>query len=645
MCGIAGYIDFNKTTPAETIGKMVQVLNHRGPDDSGAELYNTKNADIGLGQARLSIIDLSYAGHQPMHYKNLSIVFNGEIYNYKEIKINLIELGHVFISNSDTEVILHAYEQWGKEFVHRLIGMFVIVVYNKDEQKILILRDRAGVKPVHCYWLGGLFLFASELKSFHVHPGFIKELDRRAVELFFAHGYIPSPYSIFKNCFKLEPGKILELDLKEKKITIETYWNVDDYYVKPKLDISYHDAKDQVRDLLISACNYRMVADVPVGIFLSGGYDSSTLTAILQRDRTEKLKTFTIGFQDGLNETPYAKELANFIGTDHTEYICAPSDAQSIIPDLPFFYDEPFADISAIPTILVSQLARKQVTVALSADAGDEIFAGYTVYREFDNYLKLMNYIPGGFKGITSQFLRMASILVPSYKYQTKQKLFAVSKSLNKNRHSQTTSLLNIGKSLPNHFMGNLLNFDLVIPPTIYKNNYAGFSNEVEIAMAIDYRMYLQDCILTKVDRATMSVSLEGREPFLDHRLVEFVAQLPLEYKYSKETDKRILKDIAHEYIPKKLLDRPKDGFDPPIYKWLNNDLRFLIDEYLSENAIKRSGLFNYNFINLQVKLFRENKLHYKPLIWRLLMFQMWYFKWMIEVGDSIKEITNNFPL
>ncbi|MEI8048955.1 MAG: asparagine synthase (glutamine-hydrolyzing) [Bacteroidota bacterium] len=630
MCGIAGYVDFNKNTSKGTIEKMVQVLNHRGPDDNGAEIYNTNTADIGLGQARLSIIDLSYAGHQPMHYKNLSIVFNGEIYNYKEIKIILIELGHVFISNSDTEVILHAYEQWGKEFVHRLIGMFVIVVYNKDKQKILILRDRAGVKPVHCYWQDGLFLFASELKSFHVHSGFIKEIDKQAVELFFAHGYIPSPYSIFKNCFKLEPGKILELDLTEKKITIETYWNIDDYYVKPKLNISYHDAKVQVRDLLISACNYRMVADVPVGIFLSGGYDSSTMTAILQRDRTAKLKTFTIGFQNGLNETPYAKEVANIIGTDHTEYICSPSDAQSIIPDLPFFYDEPFADISAIPTILVSQLARKQVTVALSADAGDEIFAGYTVYREFEKYLKLMNHIPGGLKSITSQLLDMASILVPSNKYQANQKLFAVSKSLNRNRYNQTTSLLRIAKSLPNHFMDNLLNFDSASPPTTYNSSFVGFHNEIEIAMAIDYKMYLQDCILTKVDRATMSVSLEGREPFLDHRLVELAAQLPLEYKYNHTTDKRILKDIAHEFIPKKLLDRPKDGFDPPIYKWLNNDLSYLIDKHLSENAIKKSGLFNYNFVNQQVELFRANKFHYKPLIWRLLMFQMWFEMWMI---------------
>lgn len=630
MCGIAGYIDFTRNTSKDIIEKMIQVLNHRGPDDKGAELYDTKTADIGLGQARLSIIDLSYAGHQPMHYKNMSIVFNGEIYNYKEIKVNLLELGHIFITNSDTEVILHAYEQWGREFVHRLIGMFVIVIYNKDEQKILIFRDRAGVKPVHCYWHGGLFLFASELKSFHVHAGFIKEIDTNAIELFFAHGYIPSPYSIFKNCFKLEPGKILELDLTEKKITIETYWDIDDYYVKPKLDISYHEAKAQVRDLLVSACNYRMVADVPVGIFLSGGYDSSTMTAILQRDRTEKLKTFTIGFQNGINETPYAKEVANIIGTDHTEYICAPGDAQTIIQDLPFFYDEPFADISAIPTILVSKLARKKVTVALSADGGDEIFAGYTVYHAFEKYLKLMNYIPGGLKSIASQFLDMTSILVPSYKYQTIQKLYAVSNSLNKNRINQAVSLLRIGKSLPNHYMKNLLNLALTNPPTTYKHSFVGFKNETELAMSIDYKMYLQDCILTKVDRSTMSVSLEGREPFLDHRLVEFTAQLPLEYKSNHKTDKRILKDIAHEYIPKKLLDRPKDGFDPPIYNWLNSDLSYLIDEYLSENAIKKSGLFNFNFVNSQVKLFKENKMHYKPLIWRLLMFQMWFEMWMI---------------
>jgi asparagine synthase (glutamine-hydrolysing) len=629
MCGIAGYVDFNSNTSTDTIHYMVKALHHRGPDDSGYEHHNVSGTTIGLGQARLSIIDLSFAAHQPMNYRNLSIVFNGEIYNFKEIRKELEKSGHQFITNSDTEVILHSYDQWDTSFVHRLIGMFVICIYDRNKDKLLIFRDRAGVKPVFYYWHGGLFLFASELKSLFVHSHFQKDIDENVLPLFFDFGYIPAPYSIFKNTFKIEPGKYIVIDLKLKELSYYKYWNIDDFYCRTKSKLDYNEAKKQVRDLLISSFNYRMVADVPVGIFLSGGYDSSVVTAMLQKDRTEKLKTFTIGFEDGNNEAPYAKRVAQYLGTDHTEHICTIREAQNIIPELPYFYDEPFADSSAIPTILVSKVARNIVKVALSADAGDELFAGYTDYSKLDSNLTILNRIPKQFNLILRPSLGFLSDLLPTSKSEIKHKLISIAKALNRDKFRQAIDLNRLASSLPEFYQAKLFNNITEKYQTKYNNDFSNFRNTLEIALAIDYEMYLQNDILTKVDRASMSVSLEGREPFLDHRLAEFVAWLPIDYKYNKQGGKRILKDIVHEYIPKELVDRPKAGFSLPIYKWLTGDLHYLIDEYLNKKVISESHLFNSDFVTQQVDLFKEDKFYYKPIIWKLLMFQMWYFKWM----------------
>lgn len=629
MCGITGYIDFTKSTLSETIEEMVQTLYHRGPDDRGTEHFKTDNAVIGMGQARLSIIDLSPAGHQPMHYKNYCIVFNGEIYNYKEIRKDLEKAGHHFLSHSDTEVILHAYEYWGVEFLHRLIGMFVIAIYDKNVGKFIIFRDRAGIKPIYYYWHNGLFLFASELKALNIHSDFKKLINDAALRLFFDFGYVPAPYTIFENTHKIEPGRFITIDLVKKDISYSTYWDINDFYRLPKLDINYSDAKDQIHELLISAYNYRMVADVPVGIFLSGGYDSTSVSAILQKDRTRKLKTFTIGFEEGNNEVPFARETARLLGTDHNEYTCTTREAQEIIPVLSYYYDEPFADSSAIPTILVSRLARKQVTVALSADAGDEIFAGYGHYIKLGRHLKQLNLIPDMFKSITRPVIDKISNLFPSICSEAKHEMNAIAHSLNKDRFFQASQLLRFSGSLPGFYSNNLFKNKTKRLITKYDNDFYGFLNEIDVMLALDYQMYLQNDILAKVDRATMSVSLEGREPLLDHRLIEFVAQLPVDYKIEGNASKRILKDIVHDYIPKELMDHPKTGFSLPIYSWLLRDLRYLVDEYLSDKAIAESGLFNVGYVSHIVRLFRSNKLYYKSFIWKLLMFQMWYARWM----------------
>lgn len=396
MCGIAGFIDFNKKSTEDNIKSMIQPLNHRGPDGDGTLLIPSTDAVIGFGHKRLSIIDLTETGKQPMSFGKLHLTFNGEIYNYKEIKIELIDLGHSFVGESDTEMILHAYDQWGTDAVHKFIGMYAIVIFDEQKNEVICFRDRAGVKPFFYYWQNDVFLFASELKSFHEHPDFKKEIDLDAVAAFMQYGNVPTPHCIFKHCAKIQPGHSLKIDLTSKKIKEDQYWNVYDFYNKPKLDLSYEEAKGQTKDILRSAFNYRMVADVPVGVFLSGGYDSTCVTSILQSESTSKLKTFTIGVPDlGLNEAPYAKDIANHLGTDHTEINCTQDEAINMIKDLPFYYDEPFADSSAIPTTLVSKAARKDVTVALSADGGDEIFAGYNRYDYMLRYGKKLNSIPG----------------------------------------------------------------------------------------------------------------------------------------------------------------------------------------------------------------------------------------------------------
>jgi len=627
MCGISGFIDFTKNSDADLLNQMVSTLNHRGPDDLGGNISDFDTATVGLGQTRLSIIDLSEGGHQPMIYNHLSIVFNGEIYNYQEIKNELLQIGHSFSSESDTEVILHAFEEWGSICVHKFIGMFAFVILDEKLKEITIIRDRAGVKPLFYYWSNGLFLFASELKAFHKHPGFVKEIDEQAVHQYFDFGYIPAPSCIFKNCYKLKPGHILTIEIDTQSINIKKYWDAYDYYRLPKLKISYENAMNEVEKLLVSAFEYRMVADVPVGVFLSGGYDSTTVAAILQHKRANtKIKTFTIGFADGNDEVPYAKEIAKYIGTDHTEYYCTAKEAQDIIPTLPYFYDEPFADSSAIPTMLVSKLAKEQVTVALSADAGDELFAGYKYYKAFQSYIGFFNKIPKFFRKPLSLLVRIVDKL--PFGYDLKNKLNVLADVL----FANSADLAQILHYKYCEINREAIRYLFINKNFVYENKFddkfVNPTGHLSVALATDYKMYLQNDILVKVDRATMSVSLEGREPLLDHRILEYVAQLPDDYKYG-EVQKRILKDIAYKYVPKTLLDRPKAGFSLPIDDWLKNDLSYLMDDYLSDNALMRSGFFNTTHVQQLKQDFLAGKMHDTSIIWRLLQFQMWYIRWI----------------
>ncbi len=629
MCGITGYMDFTSRSSRDLLADMVQVLHHRGPDDSGMSLFEEEQASVGLGHTRLSIIDLSTAGHQPMHYQECSIVFNGEIYNYKEIKGNLEELGHVFISQSDTEVILHAYNEWGLECVNQFIGMFAFVIYDRNCKQLFLFRDRAGVKPLYYYWHQDLFLFSSELKAFHKHPSFSKEINISALYAYFNFGYIPAPLSIFEHTYKLQAGHIMSFDLKIKELKIRQYWCSSSYYLKPKLDLTYLEAKDKLHDLLKSAYNYRMISDVPVGVFLSGGYDSTSVAAIIQAESSNRLKTFTIGFYQGNNEAPFAKKTAEYLDTEHYEHYCSEKEAQDIIRDLPYYYDEPFADSSAIPTTLVSRIARQYVKVCLSADGGDEIFAGYESYSRLYHRVKKLSMTPRFIRPAIRYASRRIVEYLPDFNSSIKHKLNGFSAALVHNNAQMALNLFKESRLLPGQFRTKFMTWNERNAETDFDVDPNQYHHFIEMACDIDFKAYLQNDILVKVDRATMSASLEGREPMIDHRILEFAAQLPLRFKYGGNTQKRILKDIVHEYIPQDLMNRPKAGFSLPINKWLQGDLNYYLDEYLSERTLTKSGIFNEKFLCEKIKLFRENQLYPKNFVWKLLMFQMWYERWL----------------
>ena len=633
MCGIAGFIDFHKKSTESNIQSMIEPLNHRGPDGEGTSLFKSKAAIIGFGHKRLSIIDLTVTGKQPMTFRHLNITYNGEIYNYQEIKKELIELGHVFNGESDTEMVLHAYAEWGIKAINRFIGMFAIALYDEQKQEVIFIRDRAGVKPLFFYEKEGLFLFSSELKSFHSHPGFEKKLDLNAVAAYMQYGNVPTPHCIFENCVKVKPGYYLKIDLATKTRKEVQYWNVYDFYNQPKLNISFEDAKIQTKELLKSAFNYRMVSDVPVGVFLSGGYDSTTVTSLLQADSTAKLKTFTIGVPDiGLNEAPYAKDIAKHLGTDHTEINCSEEEAINMVKDLAFFYDEPFADSSAIPTTLVSKAARKDVTVALSADGGDEIFGGYNRYDYMYRYGKTLNSIPEFIrKSLVRAMNNINSDSIPilknKYNFHNRyEKLKAVL-----NDPSEKEIMLSLSQQFTDQQMKNVMKSDYESLPTMFQSKelLKEFKSPLSYMMAVDFQTYMLDDILQKVDRATMTNSLEGREPMLDHRILEFAAQLPDEYKYHNGVKKRILREITHDYIPEKLLDRPKMGFAIPIAKWLKNDLRDYLEEYLNEDRIVKQGIFNWEFVEKLKIDFYGGRKEYDSKLWYFLMFQMWHEMWM----------------
>lgn len=627
MCGIAGFIDFTKNLNKQALVGMTDALSHRGPDGSGYLLDILDSSIIGLGHRRLSIIDLSEQGAQPMSKHNTHLIFNGEIYNYVEIQKELITLGYNFTSQSDTEVVLSAYDAWGPACVEKFIGMFAFTIYHPDQQKIVLFRDRLGVKPLFIYDYEGVLMFASELKSFHEVSLFNKDIDTDAVSLYFKYGFVPSPKCIFKHCYKLDPGCYLEVDLSNKKYNKKQYWSAKSFLTESTKNTSEDTIVLDMDVLIKSACNYRMVADVPVGVFLSGGYDSSLVTAMLQSDRTEKINTFTIGFENKkYNEANYADTVAKYLGTNHHSYICTTKEAQEIIPQIAEIYDEPFADSSAIPTLLVSKMTSQHVKVALSADGGDEVFSGYNRNLRFLQIKERLDKYPNLLKGLGILGINAIGSL-NLLNEDLALKLDKASLLLKDN------SLENIFKVYPQFYtdkrIHRFIDHDIINDPQDELLANVNHSDEFNKLLLMDYQSTLTNDMLVKVDRASMKNSLEGREPLLDHRIYEYMASIPSSLKMKDGSLKNILKQITHKYIPKDIMERPKMGFGIPVNDWLKTDLIFLVKEYLTEDKIANYGILNARSVMKSVNYMLADEKNNSAQLWLFLTFQMWCERWL----------------
>ena len=631
MCGIVGFISSKRQE--KTLYDMLKVQSYRGPDDNG--IFINEDKGIHFGHNRLSIQDITSHGHQPFisDCSEYVIVFNGEVYNFKSIREELTSLGYTFLSDSDTEVILYSYKEWGIDCIKKFIGMFAFSILDKLNDKLILVRDRAGVKPLYYYDNQKDFVFSSEIKSFHNYPSFKKELNKEVIPYYFQFGYIPAPYSIFKNVYKLEPGHYLELDLVTLKKDIVEYWNVNDFYKKEKIIDDEKKILKDIENILDDAVSLRMIADVPVGVFLSGGYDSSLVASILAKKQGKKINTFTIGFEDPkYNEAEHAKIIANYLGTNHTEYYMKNNDMLDLITELPQYYDEPFGDSSSLPTIIVSRLAKKDVSVALSSDGGDEIFCGYSKYfflnrfsNIFSSKLKLQS-LRIGLNFLTPNIVSGINNILPKRLKQTniKDKFIKFKRAINskdlENMFLNASSYVdhsNVNKMLTSGFSDNIMN----------KFNKIDDLEFLDQMMAIDYKTFMSDDVLTKVDRATMSVSLEGREPLLDHRLIEFLSRVPLSLKYKNNQGKYLLRKILYKYLPKELVDKPKSGFQIPLNEWLRGDLKGLVETYINVDSLDNT-IFNTAEIEKLKVDFLNNRNDSGTQIWFILMFQMWKEKW-----------------
>lgn len=629
MCGITGFIDFSHNSSREELVGMTDALTHRGPDGAGYKFSQNDIYQLGLGHRRLSVLDLSENGRQPMYSSDgqYAIIYNGEVYNFHEIRAWLLTKGYNFTSNSDTEVLLYALIEEGVKAINRFIGMFAITFVDTIKQEVVLIRDRVGVKPLYYTWNNKTLLFASETRAFHKHKSFKKELNPRSVADYLDFDYIKDGKSIFKSVNSVKPGHYLKLDLTNRSVQEMEYWSVDNYFAKEGKSIDIASAIDQLDALLVDACKLRMVSDVPVGIFLSGGLDSTTVAAILQKHHNTRISTFTIGFEEKeFNEAEKAKSIAKYLGTDHHELYCSERELLDIFPRLPEIYDEPFADKSAIPTTLVSEFAKKDVTVALSADGGDEVFAGYNKYSDvLGNYTRLASQnrlLLNGKRGAYKMLHHLSSSMSGA---QSKVALKAFSELKYLGEFPNIVEMM--VSSARNFGERDLQKLLLTYKEADQENNIIINRDRLAQIQAYDYKDYLPNDILVKLDRAAMSVSLEGREPLLDHRIAEFAARLPSHFKMNGKIKKYILAEVNARYIPRNLTEGPKKGFAIPKKKWMQTHLKEQIMTYLSDNMVQDSGIFDLGYVRELRKQYEKGDSNNR--VWNILLFHMWYERWM----------------
>jgi len=636
MCGIAGLIINNRSgiDIGISIDRMTDTLIHRGPDSRGT--WVDEEAGIGLGHRRLAIRDLSSLGHQPMisFCQRYVIVYNGEIYSHAEIAADLKKVGCIFRGSSDTEVILEACAQWGVEAtVKRLIGMFSFALFDQKTRELTLVRDRIGIKPLYWGGFANLFIFGSELKALRAVKGWDPRVDRNALSAFMRHNYIPAPLSIYQGIYKLEPGTILKLKPDSMPV-ISRYWDLHSIVkdgVQCPINGTDSDVLDQLDQLLCDAVRRHMVTDVPLGTMLSGGIDSSLVTALMAEQSNRSINTFSIGFQEKeFNEAPFAREVARHLGTNHTELYAEARDALDMVERLPYWYDEPFADSSQIPTALVCELTKNYVSVVLSGDGGDELFAGYNRYIFGLNIWQNANYIPLPFKKLvakalltqpTSRLDFFGRVLPSKYRYQQLGvKLHKFSKTILMNdQDSIYRQMLSHWNDPDEIILGSKEPKGILWNPEI-ANTIPDFLDRMQF---FDTMTYLPDDILTKVDRASMSVSLEARVPLLDHRLVEMAWRIPRHMKLKDGQGKWALRQILYKRVPKNLIERPKMGFGIPLDEWLRGPLREWAESLLNFDRLRQQGLFNPIYIRNKWEAHLAGQSWGYPL-WNVLMAQAW---------------------
>lgn len=643
MCGIAGFLNrsLNVTVAADLLRRTACALRHRGPDDEG--LWTDAESGIALAHRRLAIVDLSPAGHQPMHSSDgrLVIIFNGEIYNHVAIRAELeLEAPQSWRGHSDTEVLLAAISRLGvKDALKRCVGMFAFALWDRKNRSLTLARDRLGEKPLYYGWIGDTFTFASELKALRLHPAWSGRIDRSSLALMMRHGYVQAPYTIFEGIHKVRPGQLLVLDEGAREPRIECYWSAHSAAAHGRavpFNGTREEAVDELNTLLRRSLGGQMLADVPLGAFLSGGVDSSAIVALMQSMSAQPVHTFTIGFDvSGYNEAEHAKSVAKHLGTDHTELYVTEQEAMEVIPKLPSIYCEPFADSSQIPTYLVSQLARRDVTVALSGDAGDELFSGYTRYKLADRVWDTLSRVPMGLRRAAADVATLPSPAAYDWTIgplarlmRRQQRHVLIGDKVHKAADLFALRTLDeVYLRLCSQWKNpeNLV-IDGVEHPTMLSGlePLPDLAGSVERMMYIDLTSYLPDDILVKIDRAAMAVSLETRVPLLDHRVVEFALSLPLSISRAEGQSKWPLRQLLYRYVPQDLINRPKMGFGTPIDSWLRGALRDWAEDLLNESRLRREGYFHPDTVRQCWNEHLSGRRNNQYMIWNVLMFQAW---------------------
>lgn len=639
MCGIVGFLSA-ENFGVDVIRNMGNAIAHRGPDAAG--YWSDSDKGIHFCHRRLSIIDLTESGAQPMVSTSgrYIISFNGEIYNFLSIKDQLEKDGLVrwWKGHSDTEIITAAFDAWGIEkSLSLLVGMFAIAVWDTINLELILIRDRLGEKPLYFGWQGSCFMFASELKALHLHPEFKKEICLEALGQYFKYSYVPSGTSIYKGIKKLKPGTYCKISLLNKEIQYYTYWDLKTQIKNDNLEKNTIEHNiDALENLLKDAIGKQMISDVPLGAFLSGGVDSSVIVAMMQSQSSKPIRTFSMGFNEkSFDEAIYAKKVAQHLGTDHAEMYVSPEDAMNVIPMLSEMYDEPFSDSSQIPTYLVTKLAKANVTVALSGDAGDELFSGYNRYLMVNNVWGKISKVPKSIrKGIgdfllsknverlDSYYSHIESFIPNKYKLSNfGDKMHKIADRLDVSSQSE----------LYDGFISHWNSKDVLASSTqngLYDLDSLKDMSFIEKMMYVDTKTYLPDDILVKVDRAAMANSLETRTPFLDHRVVEFAWNLPMNLKIKDGKGKWILREVLYRHVPKHLIERPKMGFGIPLDSWLRGPLREWAQDLLSDNSLDKHKLLNNRNIQEKLNEHLSGKKNWQHQLWDVLMFQEWYNKY-----------------